>query len=274
MTVQHFVFASLFCLGACVAADTARADVLMLEPVADTTLYEVAAGDQETANSRGAHLFAGRIVGGLRRRALLRFDLSGIPSGSTVNSALLSLSLTRVPPGTLPAVNFSLMPMTAAWGEGTSDAGEPGGNGILATAGDPTWTRRVFPATPWATAGGDFSGTASAVVSANGLGRYQWGPGPSMVSAVQTWVDAPGGNFGWMLIADETAGELTARRFASREATDASTRPTLVIDYTLAGGGPPAGIVSGIPALSMLGMAALALLVLVLSWWRLRRVGT
>ncbi len=272
MTIRHPVFASLLCLGTWFAPGTVQAAVLTLEPVADATLYEVAAGDQETANSRGVHLFAGRIVGGLRRRALLRFDLRVIPPGTTINSAQLSMSLTRVPPGTLPAVNFSLMPMTVIWGEGISDAGDPGGNGVLATAGDPTWTQRVFPATPWASAGGDFVAAASAVTSANGLGRYQWGPGPSMVSAVQSWVDAPGNNFGWMLIADEAAGELTARRFASQEAIDASTRPNLLIDYTLSGGGPPAGNASGIPALSMLGMVGLVLLVLWLGRSRLRRV--
>jgi hypothetical protein len=259
-------------MAAWVAAGTVQADVLTLEPVADATLYDVAAGDQETANGRGVHLFAGRIAGGLRRRALLRFDLNAIPPGSTINSAQLSMSLTRVPPGTLPAVNFSLMPMTAIWGEGTSDAGDPGGNGALATVGDTTWTQRVFPAMPWASAGGDFVAAASAVTSANNLGRYQWGSGPSMVSAVQSWVDAPGSNFGWMLIADEAAGELTARRFASHEATDASTRPNLVIDYTLSGGVPPVGNVSGIPTLSMLGVVALGLLVLWLGRLRLRWV--
>jgi hypothetical protein len=268
MTKISRFLVSLLCSG--IAMGAAQADTLVVEPAADTTIYEVAMGDSETANSRGVHLFAGRIVGGLRRRAMLRFDLSAIPPGSVVNSAQFSLSLTRVPPGTLPAVNFSLQPVTASWGEGSSDAGEPGGNGVLATAGDPTWAQRAFPATPWTLPGGDFFATASAVTSANGLGRYQWGSGTAMVSTVQDWVDSPANNFGWMLIADETAGDQTARRFASREATDANTRPQLSIDYTPGSIGPPAGP-TGIPTLSLLGLAGLLLLVAAVAAHSLRR---
>jgi hypothetical protein len=259
---------SLLCLG--LATGAAQADTLVVEPAADTTIYEVAMGDAETSNSRGAHLFAGRIIGGLRRRALLRFDLSAIPPGSVVNSAQFSLSLTRAPSGTLPAVNFSLQPMTASWGEGSSDAGEPGGSGVLATAGDPTWTQRAFPSTPWTTPGGDFFATASAVTPANGPGRYQWGSGAAMVSTVQDWVDSPANNFGWMLIADETAGDQSARRFASREATDVNTRPQLSIEYTPGNIGPPAGP-AGIPTLSLLGLAGLVLLVMSFAWLAQRR---
>lgn len=257
----------LFGLGSMIAS--VHADTLVVEPSADTSLYEVAMGDAETANSRGAHLFAGRIIGSLRRRALLRFDLSAIPPGSTVNSAQFSLSLNRVPPGMLPAVNFSLQPMNAPWGEGSSDAGEPGGNGTPATAGDPTWTQRVFPSTPWVVAGGDFSAVASATTSANGVGRYQWGSSAAMVGTVQGWVDSPSSNYGWMLLADETAGDQTARRFASREATDASTRPQLSIDFTPAAVGPPSGP-SAIPTLSLLGLAGLALLLFGLARRRLQ----
>lgn len=268
MTKMSRFLVSLLCSG--LATGAVQADTLVVEPVADSTIYEVGMGDAETSNSRGAHLFAGRIIGGLRRRALLRFDLSAIPPGSVVNSAQLSLSLNRTPPGTLPAVNFSLQPMTASWGEGSSDAGEPGGSGVLATAGDPTWTQRAFPSTPWTTPGGDFFATASAVASANGQGRYQWGSGAAMVGTVQDWVDSPANNFGWMLFADETAGDQTARRFASREATDANTRPQLSIDYTPGSIGPPSGP-AGIPALSLLGLAGLALLVFVFAAFSLRR---
>jgi hypothetical protein len=260
----------LVLLGLGVGIDRAQADILVVEPVSDTTIYEVATGDPETGNSVGAHVFAGRIIGGLRRRALLRFDLSAIPPGSIVNSAELSMSLTRTPPPPVPALNVSLQSITAGWGEGSSNAGDPGGNGTAATAGDPTWTQRAFPSTPWASAGGDFSASVSAVTSVNGVARYQWGSSASIVGTVQDWVDSPGTNFGWMLIADETAGDQTARRFASREATDAATRPRLSIDFTPGSIGPPAGV-SGIPALSLPGFAVLVLLLAAVALQSLRR---
>jgi hypothetical protein len=234
-----------------------RAVTLTLEPSADATLYEVPVASPETANSRGQHLFAGRITTNERRRALIRFDVSAIPADATVTSAQLSMSLTRDPPGMLPAVNFSLLRIVSAWSEGSSDAGEPGGNGTAATMGDPTWTQRAFPSAPWMNAGGDVVASASAVTSANLVGRYLWGSSPAMVSDVQSWAMTPASNLGWALIADESAGIQTARRFASREAASAVTRPQLVIEYTPSG---PPSVARPIPVLSVLGALGLLLL--------------
>lgn len=267
MTRPYRLCAALSLLVLCT---TGRADTLAIEPAADAALYEVPSGDPETANSRGEHLFAGRILSGERRRALLRFNLASIPAGSVVNSAQLSMSLTRVPPGTLPPISMSLFPVTSGWSEGSSDAGSPGGNGVAATTGDPTWSQRAFPATAWGTAGGDFSTPASAVVAVNGLARYQWGSTAGMVSAVQSWVDVPASNRGWILVADETAGNTTARRFASREMVDAAARPQLLIDYTPGGTGPGPQIVSAIPLLSGAGMLTLLALLALIATAHLR----
>jgi hypothetical protein len=255
MSKRFFAFLACMLLSAWSAPS--RAVTVLLEPSADTSLYEVAVGNAETANSRGQHLFAGRITTGERRRALLKFDLSGLPADATVTSAQLSMSLTRDPPGMLPAVNFSLFRVTSAWSEGGSDAGDPGGNGTVPTVGDPTWTQRAFPSTPWMSAGGDIVATASAVTSAGVVARYQWGSTPIMVSDVQSWLTTPAGNLGWALLADEGAGTLTARRFASREAATAATRPLLLIEYTT-NIGPP-DVARPIPALSTLGLIALLL---------------
>ncbi len=269
MTLSIRCFTVVVCAGLSIFSVRADADTLLLDATADTSLYEVPAGDPETANSLGEHLFAGRIASGERRRLLLRFNLGAIPAGATVTSAQLSLSLTRDPPGVLPAVNFSLFPVTADWGEGSSDAGSPGGNGIAATAGDPTWTQRAFPSSAWSTAGGDIAASASAVTSANGLARYQWGSTTAMVSVVQSWVDTPSSNFGWMLIADEAAGNLTARRFASREAADIATRPQLRIEFTPGGVGPPQ-LASSIPTLSWFGLFMLMALVAGFAGWKVQ----
>jgi len=257
------LYIGLLCLAAG-GTSTARAETLLLPAAADATLYEVAVGDMETANSRGEHLFAGRIATSERRRALLRFDLSAVPAGATITSAQLSLSLTRDPPNGTP-ITMRLVPVTAAWSEGPTDAGSPGGNGVLASAGDPTWTQRAFPATPWLAPGGDFVDVASASTQVNTVARYQWGPGAGMTAQIQAWLDQPAINRGWLLIADEAAGNTTARRFASRESATPADRPELRIEYT--GGVPLPQAPSGIPALSAW---AAALLVLVLMLTRRR----
>ena len=46
---------------------------------------------------------------------------------------------------------------------------------------------------------------------------------------VQTWLDDPTTNFGWMLIGQAEEANFTARRFASHE--DTGRAPYLVIDY-------------------------------------------
>ncbi len=49
-----------------------------------------------------------------------------------------------------------------------------------------------------------------------------------MVSDVQSWLDNPAGNFGWLVLGDESASP-TSKRFDTREST---TPPVLTIEYT------------------------------------------
>jgi len=53
---------------------------------------------------------------------------------------------------------------------------------------------------------------------------------------VQSWIDTPATNFGWILVGDEaTFG--SAKRFASREDPFIVSRPRLVVDFDVAGVG-------------------------------------
>ena len=52
-----------------------------------------------------------------------------------------------------------------------------------------------------------------------------------MVADVQQWLDNPSGNFGWILVGNETAPHLT-KRFDSREDTVLTSRPKLTIVYS------------------------------------------
>jgi len=210
------------------AISGARADVVVIEPVADTTLYE----GLETSNGAGAYLFAGATTRFGSRHALLRFDVAGsVPAGSTVTSVALTLSMDRTILGAAP---FTLHRVLGAWSEGTVDAGEPGGAGDVAENGDATWDARVYDISPllrvaWATPGGDFAAAASASTIVDGVNSYTW-TSVQLASDVQEWLSSPAGNFGWLLRAN--AGGASAKRFASRESSDPLARPRLTIQFT------------------------------------------
>ena len=81
-----------------------RADVAELPAILDTTLFEDENG--RLGNGAGQYLFVGRTwdengIDKLLRRALVKFDLGVIPSGSTINSASFGITIDQVPPAAL-----------------------------------------------------------------------------------------------------------------------------------------------------------------------------
>jgi hypothetical protein len=204
----------------------------MFPPLKDNTLYEDLNGG--FSNGAGDSLFAGNTVGNLTRRAVLAFDVaSQIPPGSIVNSASLVLTVTRSV--VAPATAVTVHPLLADWGEGASNAVANEGAGIAPEAGDATWIHTFFPDQFWAAEGGDFDPLPSATAAVGGLGAVTW-TSPELAADVQAWLEAPGSNFGWVLLGDE-ANVGTAKRFASRENPDPGLRPVLAVDYT-----PPGGV--------------------------------
>ena len=53
------------------------------------------------------------------------------------------------------------------------------------------------------TQGGDFSATVSASQSVGAIGQYTWSSA-QMVADVQSWLDNPASNFGWLVLGDES----------------------------------------------------------------------
>jgi spore coat protein A len=212
--------------------EAARATVVTLPAAKDNTLYESATG--ALSNGAGEYLFTGRTKDGLVRRAVLAFDVASvIPAGSTINSVTLSLHASRNANTVLRVTTVHRV--LADWGEGASNATQNEGEGAPAATGDATWLRRFHPATPWTAAGGDFAATASASTVITGNATYAW-TSAGLVADVQSWLDAPAGNFGWLVRGDESVSE-TAKRLDSRENGQAASRPALVIDYTAGVGG-------------------------------------
>lgn len=234
------------------ALGAAQADVLVLDAIADATLYQPLAGDPETADSQGPHLFVGRIVAGTRRRALLRFDLGALPANALIQSARLELTVSRTTSG---AVDVGLHRVSAPWAEGTANAGTPGGQGTFPGSGDPTWSLRAFPATAWSNLGGDYDASASASFALDGEARYLVPASVGMLADLEAWRADAASNHGWMLLSNETQTPPTAKRLESAEAADPATRPLLVIDYALAPPVPVPGL--GWTAAALLAMSLL-----------------
>src|SRR5580765_2481544 len=89
-----------------------------LPSVRDNTMYQE---NSDLSNGAGGDVFAGLTSSGDARRALLAFDLTGIPAGSVVQAATLHLTLTQAP-FTMGFQSVSLYRLTAAWGEAGSIA--------------------------------------------------------------------------------------------------------------------------------------------------------
>jgi hypothetical protein len=237
---------------AALAATHAAAGQLQVNPLKDNTL--IYSADGSTSHGAGQHFFAGRTGQGSPidlRRGLLAFDVSAIPSGSTISSVTLRLYLDRSSDSADRSV--SLHRVLQDWGEGTSagggtGTGAGGGQGATATNGDATWKYRFYntanpTASPaWTIEGGDFVAAASAASSVGNIQydaiAYSWA-GAGLASDVQAWVNGAA-NYGWIVIGDETTFS-TARRFESSNNTNNGTgmlpdyRPRLTVQFTVPG---------------------------------------
>jgi hypothetical protein len=216
----------------------------------DNTIYQSAVN-----NSAGgaAGIFSGSNGQGSPRRGLVAFDVaSSVPAGATITAAELRMVLGLAANST--SVTVGLHRLNVDWGEGnagsTSLPVSGGGSGFAAATGDATWNARFHSATtptPWTTAGatGDSNPLASAGAVVGGSGAvdmpFTWSSTVAMVSDVQTWLDSPASNYGWLLLNVNEAVPQSVRAFYSREATQNSTggtlnpswRPLLTVTYVV-----------------------------------------
>lgn len=205
----------------------ASADVMAFVSVADNTLYQNANGS--LSNGAGSGMFAGRTaqLSDQIRRAVVRWDISAIPAGSTINSATILLYMNQTVAGD---VLVTVHPVFSSWGEGTSVAGSGQGGGAASTAGDATWRHRSFPGSFWGAPGGDFGGPQTSQTVGD-IGTYVFPSSPGMVAQTQFYLNNPASNTGWMLRGDEVL-DGSAKRFATKEYPVNELRPALVVEYT------------------------------------------
>ena len=204
----------------------ASAATIDINPIKDNTLYEYVPADGDRSNALGSHFFAGETADAELRRGVLAFDIAGsIPAGSIITGVSLSMNMSRTAFDTPRTVELHVL--LADWGEGISNANNEEGMGAQATTNDATWRHRFFDTIFWTTQGGDFSNTVSASQSVGAIGEYTWSSA-QMVADVQSWLDNPATNFGWLVLGEESA-VATAKRFDTREST---SPPVLSIEYT------------------------------------------
>lgn len=240
-------------------AGAARAQPVIetvLPALADATIFAEQTGGtayDAVADGKGANLWTSVIVAGVVRRALVRFDTSALPPGAQVLAARVEAFMIRL----REPQAIALHRIGAAWSEGPANGGDAG-VGAAAGAGDCTWTHRVWPAERWASRGGDYLLTASASAAVGGWpAPVVWASTPALVDDVQSWVETPASNHGWMMIGNES-GTQNASRLASRESSEAAARPRLVVSWLA----PAADAQVPLPpwALALLGAAAAAAL--------------
>ena len=210
----------------CIGAASASAAMISIFPSKDNTLYQYNPNEGDLSNALGNYFFTGTTAVGESRRGVLAFDIAGnIPPGSTITAASLSMNMSRTIDGA--ARTTELHKLFADWGEGTSHAPGEEGSGAPATPNDATWRHRFYDTIFWTMQGGDFSPTVSASQSVSLVGQYVWSSA-QMVADVQSWLDNPASNFGWLVLGDESTSP-TAKRFDTRES---ASPPVLTIQYT------------------------------------------
>lgn len=195
----------------------------------DATIY----AGVDYSDGGGQNIFAGENRFSAARRALIAFDLSAIPGGSTITSATLQLTVSKTATFTLTTTQ-TLHRLTKDWGEGTTVASGAEGSGAPAASGDATWFSNFFGTSDWTTAGGDYvtTVTASAPVSNTAVGNQGRWTGPQLVRDLQDFVDGAAPNHGWILIGDESGSQTAMRYYSSEDTTGrVSDRPELVVVY-------------------------------------------
>ena len=189
----------------------------------DATIFS----ENQTGSNGAGSLFAGRTnqPATANRRALIRFDISGIPSDATITSAEFSVR------GSMQSGTVNVHRLNADWGEGsTSGQGSGGGQPSTGQNGDATWSSNMLGSSTWNSSGGDFVAQSRGSANVSSGSRATWSSN-AIVGDVQAWVDGTTDNFGWILIGNESSNN-TAVRMNSR--SNGANGPMLEVTYMVA----------------------------------------
>jgi|GEM_PF-1627703 len=195
-------------------------NVSVLPSIKDNSMFS-----ESGSKSLGAgKLFTGQTCQGNNRRALIEFDLSGIPSSATITEVTLRLGAENS--GANGDGVIEILGMTREWGEGFSSGS---GNGGPAAGNDATWTDAMFMTEVWDTPGGDFDPAVLSSRFTNENNQTITFPSSAnFVARAQQWVTDVNSNHG-ILIRGVENQTCTAYRFGAR---DIGISPELVVTWT------------------------------------------
>lgn len=167
-------------------------------------------------SSADTYLWAGRLASGDRRRSLLYFDLSTIPSNATVSSGTVKLYYVSSKRRTNTTNNYGVRRINASYWNSYA-----------------TWTKRASSAN-WANAGGDYDANPAPATTAISGSAVSGTQEFAATSIVQSWFPGPNAtpapNRGLLLRAfSETTDQAIA--FSSSGSSDVAKYPQLEVKY-------------------------------------------
>jgi MYXO-CTERM domain-containing protein len=236
-------FVILILFGGCGALEaqedvaTHRSALSLAVPATDDTFINSSSPDNN--NGKSTSIYTGRNGMDGMMRGLLRFTMPALQGRAMVTSAELRMTTRGTGTGEAQpptAATLQLEAIGAPWvsGNGIGNSqmsftvGQPCGGGVVGA----TWNDADCAApTPWTTPGGSVAGSvrATADVPATIGAVVSWASTAAMVSDVQSWIDDPASNHGW-LVRSSTESTMGAQRFSSGEAT--TNIPELRISFS------------------------------------------
>jgi hypothetical protein len=226
----------------------ARASVVNVPAFQDATLL---GGSDATGNNSLADpgMFVGTDGQGNPKRGLIEFNLSGyVPAGATITGVTLQLTVGQVAGsgggsggGNGGGELISLYDESQAWGQPTNVAGATSfgghGHGAAPANGDATWNDAFYnsstpSAVPWTVAGGDWTASLADIADATVPGTnatFNWSS-TAMVTDVQSWLNTPADNFGWIIKNQDEVDSTDFRAFWSAQGAAANNDPAIAPD--------------------------------------------
>jgi hypothetical protein len=201
------LFLHLVLLASIGAWQNTKADTTILVPSADASLRDNSP-DMNFGESNPLIVGNSKEPFTVHNRALLKFDLTGIPTTATITGVSLVVAIFR---SNTDNSDYDLNRVLVDW----SELGA-------------TWNYRTA-SQPWLAGGGqggsDFVAAASVTATVDDTIFSSAG----MIADVQLWVRNPGTNYGWIML---PTGNLpgTGKQLGSRES---EYTPILTVNYTL-----------------------------------------